>query len=146
MDVKPLGQILGTFMPIVRLDEKSNYYLLGTKVQQLQMRGSKCMVTVGGGFVSIQEYYDKYSLSQCVSIHRMMIAQDLAFNGVIVRLLQQKNKNGKFKEVDEILKTYSEQDSANWVKTNDAFMTVAGYVDEKMLEKNQRASVKRNHE
>ena len=35
MDLKALGQILQTFMPIVRLDEKNNYFLLGTKVQQL---------------------------------------------------------------------------------------------------------------
>ena len=120
-------------MPIVRLDNKGSY-LLGTKVQKLQMRGKNCMVNVGGGFVTIQEYYDKYSLSQCVSLHHLMKAQNLTFNAVLLKLLQQKNRNHQYREVDDVLAKYSEQDAKRWARANDSFLTVAGFVEEKMIE------------
>lgn len=117
MDLKALSQILGTFMPIMRLDDK-NHYLLGTKVMQLQMRGNQCMVTVGGGFVTIQEYYDKYCISQCLNLHRMMVSQGQTFQSMIVKLINLKNRDKKFKEVDQVLATYAEQDAEQWENTN----------------------------
>jgi len=52
MDLGSLGQILGTFMPIVKL-QKENSYLIGCEVKQMNVKGENCMVRVGGGYVTI---------------------------------------------------------------------------------------------
>ena len=61
MDFCTLILMLGTFMPIVRLDHKPDYYLIGTECKYVTVRDNDCKVGVGGGFVSILEYYDSYS-------------------------------------------------------------------------------------
>ena len=33
------------------------------------------MVRVGGGFVTLQEYYEKYSAKQCVSFYHLLSSQ-----------------------------------------------------------------------
>ena len=52
MDLEALGQLLSTFMPIVKL-KKENSYLIGTEAKQMTVKGENCMVRVGGGFVTI---------------------------------------------------------------------------------------------
>lgn len=68
LDLQALSQLLGTFMPIVKL-EKENMYLIGTEVKQMTVKGENCMVRVGGGYVTIQEYYNKYSTKQAVALY-----------------------------------------------------------------------------
>ena len=58
MDFHTLVQILSTFMPIVGLPDKQDAYLLGTEVKKMTVKKNDCMVSVGGGFMSVQEYYD----------------------------------------------------------------------------------------
>ena len=64
MSLQDLAKLLGTFMPVVRLSSvgPDSYYLIGTEVKHLLVRGSCCMVRVGGGYVSLEEYYDKYAV------------------------------------------------------------------------------------
>ena len=59
---------MGTFMPIVKL-KREDAYLIGTEVKSMTVRGTQCMVRVGGGFVTIEEYYNKYSTKQCVAMY-----------------------------------------------------------------------------
>ena len=67
LKIAALSQLLGTFMPIAKL-QKEHSYLIGTEVKQMTIRGENCMVRVGGGYVTIQEYYNRYSTKQCVSL------------------------------------------------------------------------------
>ena len=55
-------------MPIAKL-KKENTYLIGTEAKQMIVRGQNCMVRVGGGYVTIQEYYNRYSSKQCVQLY-----------------------------------------------------------------------------
>ena len=66
------------------------------------------MVNVGGGFVTIQEYYDKYSYSQCVHLYRLLKAQNLSFDAGLIQILEQKNKNRQYRHLPEILAVYRE--------------------------------------
>jgi len=45
------------------------------------------MVRVGGGYVTIAEYYNKYSTKQCVQIFHIMNAHSQTFKEVVVELL-----------------------------------------------------------
>ena len=65
-------------MPIVKID--SNSYLLGTEVKQMQkMSDGRILVTIGGGFVTIQEYYEKHSIKQCVKLYSMLKRNNFSF-------------------------------------------------------------------
>lgn len=59
LDDKSVGRLLTCFMPIFRLGPGS--YLIGVESKQILNRGTKCMVRVGGGFVTMEEYYKKYA-------------------------------------------------------------------------------------
>ena len=89
LDVPALCQLVGSFMPIVKL-QKEDSYLLGSESKQVVTRGDNCMVRVGGGYVTIAEYYDKYSVKQCVQLFHIMNASSLTFKEVVIDLI---NKN-----------------------------------------------------
>ena len=38
----------------------------------MTVKGENCMVRVGGGYVTIQEYYNKYSTKQAVALYQIM--------------------------------------------------------------------------
>ncbi len=67
IDMQPLMQLLGVFMPIAKL-KKENSFLIGTEVKQLTVKNDNCMVRVGGGYVTIKEYYNRYATKQCVQL------------------------------------------------------------------------------
>lgn len=52
MNPQTLNQLVGTFMPIIKL-KAENSYLVGTEAKQITVIGENCMVRVGGGFVTI---------------------------------------------------------------------------------------------
>ena len=83
MDLTALSQLLGTFMPIVKL-EKENMYLIGTEVKQMTVKGENCMVRVGGGYVTIQEYYNKYSTKQAVALYQIMTSRSTTFDTTVM--------------------------------------------------------------
>jgi len=86
MDTVTLTQLLGGFMPIVKL-KKADSYLLGSEAKQITVRGENCMVRVGGGFVTIREYYNKYATKQCVSLYHEMSARSTTFVETVLELL-----------------------------------------------------------
>ena len=45
------------------------------------------MVNIGGGYVDIEEYYDKYSYSQSVALYRLIKQQGLTFMDALTGLL-----------------------------------------------------------
>ena len=58
-------------MPFAKL-RKENLYLIGTEVKLLTVKNDKCMVRVGGGFITIKEYYNRYATKQCVHLFQKM--------------------------------------------------------------------------
>ena len=83
LDIASLCQLVGSFMPIIKLD-KEDSFLLGAEAKQIVTRGDNCMVRVGGGFVTIAEYYNKYSVKQCVQLFHLMNANSWTFKEVVV--------------------------------------------------------------
>ena len=75
-------------MPIVRLTTDGSY-LIGTEAKQLSMRGSHCMVRVGGGYVTLEEYYDRYSLKQCVALFHTLSSSGNYFVDTVIGLLHE---------------------------------------------------------
>jgi len=73
-------------MPIVKL-QRDNTYMIGTEAKQMTVRGENCMVRVGGGYVTIQEYYNRYSSKQCVSLYQIMTNKGTTFMDTVVTLL-----------------------------------------------------------
>ena len=87
MSLKELAQILGTFMPVAKI--RKNCYLLGTEAKQVKVVGdSLCMVRVGGGYVTLEEYYDHYSLKQCVALFHILATEATTYQETIVELLR----------------------------------------------------------
>lgn len=70
-------------MPIVKL-EKENMYLIGTEAKQMTVKGENCMVRVGGGYVTIQEYYNKYSTKQAVALYQIMTSRSTTFDTTVM--------------------------------------------------------------
>lgn len=60
LSLPALCQLLGTFMPIIKL-KQADSYLIGTEVKKMMVRGEKCMIRVGGGYADIAQYYNDYS-------------------------------------------------------------------------------------
>ena len=136
MELKSLAQLLGTFMPVAKLPNHDRngqtFYMIGTEVKSLKLLDSGCMVRVGGGFVTMEEYYDKYSLRQCVALFHMLSSTGLTFVDCIYRLLEEHGASA------EILAKYSEAEACKWDDVNKAFIILATHVEEK-LNQNRKA-------
>lgn len=126
-DISVLAQILGTFMPIIRL-KKENTYLLGAETKQITTRGENCMVRVGGGYVTIQEYYNKYATKQCVSLYQMMSSQNTPYLETIISLLE------KNQAPQEVIDAYCDE-GENWDSVNQLFVLIATFLEEKLKAK-----------
>lgn len=125
MKLNSLVPILTTFMPIVKIDN-ANAYLLGTEVKQMQkMSGGRIMVTVGGGFVTIQEYYEKHSIKQCVKLYSLLKRNNFSLLQGIIHLLESRSA------AQEVIRSYKAQKATEWSSANDTFMQLAGYVQKK---------------
>lgn len=59
LDMNSLKQLISTFMPIVWISDTN--YLMGTHIKKVTMPKNHCMVSVGGGYMEISEYYYKES-------------------------------------------------------------------------------------
>ena len=44
-----------------------------------KMSDGRIMVTIGGGFITIQEYYEKHSIKQCVKLYSMLKRNNFSF-------------------------------------------------------------------
>ena len=74
-------------MPIFRLTPNS--YLIGAESKRMEVRGKNCTIRVGGGYVSLQEYYEKYSAKQCVSFYNLLATSRVNnFRDGLVQLLR----------------------------------------------------------
>ena len=74
-------------MPVVKL-EKKDFYLIGTEAKQITMEGNKCMVHVGSEYVTIQEFYDRYTFKQCESLYQILDNKSISFIKSITNLLK----------------------------------------------------------
>ena len=127
MDLRTLIQILSTFMPIVRLADKQDAYLLGTEVKKMTVRKNDCMVSVGGGFMSVQEYYDQCSFKQNMIFYRHCknSAYDGSFLKTLVSILR---KSGT---PQEVIAKYEAEDPAMWERVGELFMRLSDFANEK---------------
>lgn len=80
------------------------------------------MITVGGGFVTIQEYYEKHSIKQCVKLYSMLKRNNFTFSQGVIHLLESRNL------APDVIKSYQAQKPSKWNYANKAFMDLAGFV------------------
>ncbi len=123
-DITVLSQLLGSFMPIVKL-KKEDSYLVGAECKQITTRGENCMVRVGGGYVTIQEYYNKYATKQCVALYATMSSHNTPFLDTIIDLLE-KNMASQ-----EVIDAYIEE-GENWESVNQLFVLIATFLEERL--------------
>jgi len=101
----------------------------------MKAQGENCMVRVGGGYVTIQEYYNRYSSKQCVALFQRMNANNTTFLDTVLNLLSTNNAS------DNIMGKYAaEQERFN--DTNMLFMILASFVEEKTRAVNDRSKKK----
>lgn len=86
MDIQSLSQLLRLFIPIVKLAKKDSY-LIGTEAKQMTVEGNNCMMRVGSEYVTIQEYYDRYTYKQCASLYQILDNESTTFVDSITNLL-----------------------------------------------------------
>ena len=55
------------------------------------MANEKIMITVGGGYVSIQEYYEKHAYKQCVQFYSMLKRNRFTFLQGLIHMLESRN-------------------------------------------------------
>ena len=110
-------------MPMVKVP-KENTYLIGTEAKQLTVRGENCMVRVGGGYVTIEEYYNRYSTKQCVALYQLMTSQGTTFLDTIADLMR---KNGCSE--DQLQPWYAEE---NFDTANTLFILLATFAEERL--------------
>ena len=124
LSLQALCQLLGTFMPICKL-QKEDSYLIGTEVKNMAVRGVNCMVRVGGGYVDIKDYYNNYATKQCVSMHQRMKSSNFTLKQAIIDLL---TKNGAAPEIIEAHQVCNDDD---WQSANDLFLLLSVLIEEK---------------
>ena len=54
MKRRELEVLMQTMIPIIKV--QASYYLIGTELKMLEIKGINIMVRVGGGFSDLQEY------------------------------------------------------------------------------------------
>ena len=136
LNLQALCQLLGTFMPIVKLKNEDSY-LIGTEIKKMVVRGDKCMVRVGGGYAEISDYYNDYATKQCVSLYHIMNAQNCTFKAAILELMQKNSAS------PEMLDAY-QVDDENWESSNVFFCLLATSIEERTsLEKRKSTKKKK---
>jgi hypothetical protein len=80
-------------VPINRIDQSK--YLFGTKVISAQIINGVLMVRVGGGFMNIEEFVDKHSTKEILSLKLKMTKERKKLPKVTQELLE-KHKIKKF--------------------------------------------------
>lgn len=118
-------------MPIVKL-EKQDSYLIGTEAKQMTVKGNNCMVRVGGGYVTIQEYYDRYSSKQCVSLYHIMNTESTSFVDSITNLLKTHGAN------QNVIDAY-QGEHENMQNSNALFLLLATFLEEKLNSSNKKS-------
>ena len=134
MDLQCLMQLLGVFMPIVKLARQDSY-LIGLEAKQITVRGENCMVRVGGGYVTIREYFNKYATKQCVSLYHEMAANSTTFVDTVLNVLQRNLAPA------EVIEAYSSE-MQNWEDVNSLFVLIATFLEQKTRELNSSPSRK----
>lgn len=126
-------QLLGVFMPIVKLSGNDRY-MLGSEVKQVLVRGKNCVVRVGGGFADIPEYYNKYSIKQCTELYHHISSKQLTFQDAVIDLAKKNNAD------DKVLEAYMAENSEQWDNVNTIFLLLSAFFEEK---KNKDNSAKK---
>mmetsp|Transcript_1211 Transcript_1211/g.1857 ORF Transcript_1211/g.1857 Transcript_1211/m.1857 type:complete len:126 (-) Transcript_1211:481-858(-) len=91
-------------------------------------RGENSMVRVGGGYVTITEYYNKYSVKQCVQLYHIMNANSQTFKDAVVDLM---NKN---MAMEDFIATYEDLDDDSWESINQLFIILTATLEVKTKE------------
>jgi len=136
LSLPALCQLLGTFMPIIKLKQE-NSYLIGTEKKMMMVRGEKCMVRVGGGFADIVEYYNNYATKQCVSLYQIMNSTNCTFKQAIHDLMEKNVASPESIEAYEI-------DDESWDSANFLFCLLATTVEERSTEEKRRSTKKKS--
>ena len=85
------------------------------------------MVRVGGGYMTIQEYYDKFSWKQCVRIFHELSNKGTTFLETVTGLLQ------RHKSATDIVSKYRKAEyTKRWEDTNRAFVLLSTFVEMKV--------------
>ena len=93
----------------------------------MQVMEQNCMVSVGGGFMKIQDYYDKNSFKQNIALFRLCKKnpQDGGFLKTLVTILR------KSDIPEKIIAKYEAVDPAMWEKVGELFMKLSHFANEK---------------
>lgn len=75
-----------TMIPIIKV--QASYYLIGTELKMLEIKGINIMVRVGGGFSDLQEYIVSCAPGQLNSIFKMMEEKNEDYVDTISRILR----------------------------------------------------------
>jgi len=87
------------------------------------------MVSVGGGYVQIKEYYTKHAARQIVSLCRLIKTRNSNFKDTIIFLLE---KNG----ADEsVINFYKKKPQDKFNLAHEAFILLSTFFDQKMTAK-----------
>ena len=123
MSLKELGALLCCLLPIAKLGDLR--YMIGTEAKKIIVKRSTVLIRTGGGFCPLQEHIDKYALSECLIIWRMMQQKNITFNETIVTLLE-------LHQADDALIEQYQEDTTDDI--SDLFEVIATLVKQKEQE------------
>ena len=70
MSIKELGALLCCLLPIAKIDDLK--YMIGSEAKKIILKKDDVMIRAGGGFCPIGVHIDRYALSECLIIWRLM--------------------------------------------------------------------------
>ena len=91
MNVDELGILLSCLLPLVKLGESDNKYLIGATKRTLIVRQDRIIVQNTSSGEDLKDFISRYSLSECLVIWRMMQEKNLSYRDVVTNLLQIKD-------------------------------------------------------
>ena len=92
-------------------------------VKQVVTRGENCMVRVGGGYASVQEYYNNYSVKQGVQLFHIMNVKSQTFKQVVVDLMVKNSAH------QETIEAYEHYDRQEWSNVNELFIMLTALLE-----------------
>ena len=70
MSIRELGALLCCLLPTAKIGALK--YMIGTESKKIIVKSNMVLIRTGGGFMPLEEHIQKYALSECLIIWRMM--------------------------------------------------------------------------
>ena len=105
MTEEEISQFLCSQLPVIKLCDGK--YMIGTEQKPILVRSDRLLIRVGGGFVTLEEYLNKNSLSENIKFSKVMKSQNCSFKEAVKFYLE------KHEAPEKVIQDYLKVEESN---------------------------------